>query len=139
MEPYKSDGSTGGKMADNHATEPADSFDDPTEGDDELFATAATVAVVGAGVIIFEAALLPGLVLGIATMLAPKYLPKLGGAVSPLLNSPVSGAYRLGQKTREVVAEAQEQVNDIVAEADAKGDKKVATPKSPARSSRPAA
>ena len=139
MEPHKSDGSTGAKMADHHAAEPADSFDDPTEGDEELVATAATVAVVGAGVIIFEAALLPGLVLGIATMLVPKYLPKLGGAVSPLLKSTVRGAYRMGQKTREMVAEAQEQVNDIVAEVDAEVDKKTATPKSPVRSSKPAA
>jgi hypothetical protein len=45
----------------------------------------------------------------------------------------------MGQKTREMVAEAQEQVNDIVAEVDAEVDKKTATPKSPARSSKPAA
>jgi len=52
-------------------------FDELAESQDELVATAATIAVVGAGVIIFEAALLPGLVLGIATMLVPKYLPRL--------------------------------------------------------------
>jgi hypothetical protein len=139
MEPHKSDGSTGGKMADDHAAEAAVGFDDPTEGDDELVATAAAVVVVGAGVIIFEAALLPGLVLGIATMLVPKYLPKLGGAVSPMLKSTVRGAYRMGQKTREMVAEVHEQANNIVAEAEAEGDKKAAAPKSPARSSKPAA
>ena len=126
-------------MADVHAAEAAVGFDDPTEGDDELVATAATVVVVGAGVIIFEAALLPGLVLGIATMLVPKYLPKLGGAVSPMLKSTVRGAYRMGQKTREMVAEVHEQANNIVAEAEAEGDKKAAAPKSPARSSKPAA
>ena len=71
MEPHKSDGSTGGKMVDDHAAEAADRFDDPTEGDDELVAAAATVVVVGAGVIIFEAALLPGFVLGIATIDPP--------------------------------------------------------------------
>jgi len=139
MEPHKSDGSTGDKMADDHAAEAADRFDDPTEGDDELVATAATVVVVGAGVIIFEAALLPGFVLGIATMLVPKFLPKLGGAVSPMLKSMVRGAYRMGQKTREMVAEVHEQANNIVAEVDAEGDKKAAAPKSPAHSSRPAA
>ncbi len=126
-------------MADVHAAEAAVGFDDPTVGDDELVATAATVVVVGAGVIIFEAALLPGLVLGIATMLVPKYLPKLGGAVSPMLKSTVRGAYRMGQKTREMVAEVHEQANNIVAEAEAEGDKKAAAPKSPARSSKPAA
>jgi len=139
MEPHKSDASTGGKLADDQAAEAADRFDDPTEGDDELVAAAATVVVVGAGVIIFEAALLPGFVLGIATMLVPKYLPKLGGAVSPVFKSTVRGAYRMGQKTREMVADVHGQVNNIVAEGDAEGDKKAAAPKSPAHSSRPAA
>jgi hypothetical protein len=63
MERHKSDGLIDGKMADKHVDEAANGFDDPTEGHDEFIATAATVAVVGAGVIIFEAALLPGLVL----------------------------------------------------------------------------
>jgi hypothetical protein len=139
MERHKSDAANGGKMADIDANEPADSFDELAESQDELVATAATVAVVGAGVIIFEAALLPGLVLGIATMLVPKYLPRLGGAVSPLVKSTVRGAYKMGQKTREMVAEVQEQVHDIVAEVDAEGDKKAATPKSSARSPMPAA
>ena len=42
MEPHKSDASTGGKIADDQAAEAADRFDDPTEGDDELVAAAAT-------------------------------------------------------------------------------------------------
>ena len=135
MERHKSDAANGGKMADSDANEPADGFDELAESQDELIA----IAVVGAGVIIFEAALLPGLVLGIATMLVPKYLPRLGGAVSPLVKSTVRGAYKMGQKTREMVAEAQEHVHDIVAEVDAEGDKKAATSKSSPRSSMPAA
>jgi len=101
------------------------------EGSEELIATAATVCVVGAGVLIFEAALLPGLVLGVAAMAVPKYLPRLGAAVNPLLKSTVRGAYKVGQKTREMVAEVQEQVHDIVAEVDAEGEKK-ARPVAPA-------
>ena len=93
------------------------------EGQDELMATAATIGVVGAGVLIFEAALLPGLVLGIATMMVPKYLPKLGGALNPLMKSTVRGAYKMGQKTKEMFAEAQEHVQDIVAEVEAEADK----------------
>ena len=42
-------------------------------------------------------------------------------------------------RTREMVAEAQEHVHDIVAEVDAEGDKKAATSKSSPRSSMPAA
>jgi uncharacterized protein DUF5132 len=93
------------------------------ENREELVATAATVAVVGAGVLLFEAALLPGLVLGVATMLVPKYLPRLGAAVNPLVKSTVRGAYKMGQKTKEMVAEMHEQVHDIVAEVDAEGSK----------------
>jgi Protein of unknown function (DUF5132) len=82
----------------------------------ELVATVATVAVVGVGAAIFEAALIPGLVLGVAAMWAPQYFPKMGEALNPLFRSTVRGAYKLGNKTREFVAEAQEQVHDIVAE-----------------------
>jgi hypothetical protein len=82
----------------------------------KLVATVATVAVVGLGAAIFEAALIPGLVLGVAAMWAPQYFPKMGEALNPLFRSTVRGAYKLGNKTREFVAEAQEQVHDIVAE-----------------------
>jgi hypothetical protein len=133
MERHMSDAANGGKAADNHTAEPDDDFDESGEDQDELVATAATVAVVGAGVIIFEAALLPGLVLGICTMLVPKYLPKIGSAVNPLVKSTVRSAYKMGQKTKEVFADVQEQVHDIVAEVDAEADKKVVTPKPSAR------
>jgi hypothetical protein len=130
MERHKPE-ANGGKGADHHhPADPDDSFDEADDGYDEMVATAATVAVVGAGVLIFEAALLPGLVLGIATMLVPKYLPRLGGAVNPLMKSTVRGVYKIGQKTKEMAAEMQEQVHDIVAEVDAEGDKKAVMTKS---------
>jgi hypothetical protein len=116
-----------------HPAEP-DPLAETHESNEELVATAATVCVVGAGVLLFEAALLPGLVLGVATMLVPKYLPRMGAAMSPMVKSTVRGAYKMGQKTREMVAEMQEQVHDIVAEVDAEGEKKVppAAPTAPA-------
>ena len=118
-----------GSDLEHHPAEP-DPLAETLENNDELVATAATVCVVGAGVLIFEAALLPGLVLGIATMMVPKFLPRMGTAMSPLVKSTVRGAYKMGQKTREMVAEMQEQVHDIVAEVDAEGEKK--TPAAPA-------
>lgn len=81
--------------------------------------TAATVGVVAVGALIFEAALLPGLILGVAAVLAPKYMPKIGSALNPLFRSTVRGAYRLGQKSREAFAEAQEHMHDIAAEVSA--------------------
>ena len=126
---HQNRGANGGEA---HAHDP--DMDTPEESQDELLATAATVAVVGAGVLVFEAALLPGLVLGIATMLVPKYLPRIGQAMNPLMKSTVRGAYKMGQKTREMVAEMQEQVHDIVAEVDAEADKKSIIPsKAPPR------
>jgi hypothetical protein len=78
--------------------------------------TVATVVVVAAGAAIFEAALLPGIVLGVAAMAAPKYLPKLADALGPVFKSTVRGTFKLAQKSKEAFAEAQEHVNDIVAE-----------------------
>jgi Protein of unknown function (DUF5132) len=83
---------------------------------------AATVGIVAVGAALFEVALLPGIALGVAAMLAPKYVPKMGAALIPVFKSTVRGAYKFGQKTREMVAEAKEQVHDIVAEVHAERD-----------------
>ena len=89
----------------------------PDEQDDGgINKTVATVVVVAAGAALFEAALLPGIAIGVAAVAAPKYFPKLVGALNPLFKSAVRGSYKLAQKSREMFAEAHEQVNDIVAE-----------------------
>jgi hypothetical protein len=82
----------------------------------------ATVAVVGVAAAAFEVALLPGIVLGVAAVAVPRYLPQIGAAVTPLFRSTVRSAYKIGQKTKEMMAEAHEQVHDIVAEVHAEGD-----------------
>ena len=66
----------------------------------DMVATVATVAVVGIAAAAFEAALLPGIVLGVAAVAVPKYLPKMGAALNPLFRSTVRGAYKIGQKTQ---------------------------------------
>jgi hypothetical protein len=96
----------------------------------DVVATAATVVVVGLGAAVFEAALLPGLVLGVAAMWAPQYFPKMGEALNPLLRSTVRGAYKLRHKTKEMMAEAQEQFHDIAAEVHAEKDIEPAAEKS---------
>jgi len=95
----------------------------------DLVATAATVAVVGVGAAVFEAALLPGIVLGVAAMWLPQYFPKMGEALNPLVRSTVRGAYKISHKTREMMAEAQEQFHDIAAEVHAEKDLEVEPPK----------
>ena len=81
-----------------------------------LSTTVATVVVVAAGAALFEAALLPGIALGVAAAAAPGYFPRLATALNPLFKSAVRGTYKLAKQSREAFAEAHEQVNDIIAE-----------------------
>jgi hypothetical protein len=81
--------------------------------------TAAVVGVVAVGALIFEAALIPGMILGVGAMLVPKVLPRLGDGLQPAFRATVRGAYKAGRKARHAFAEAKEQVNDVVAEAKA--------------------
>jgi Protein of unknown function (DUF5132) len=123
-----------GKAAPGHSAEveaahTVENHDEARDHTNEAVTVAATVGVVAVGAALFEVALLPGIALGVAAMLAPKYVPKVGAAVAPMFRSTVRGAYKLGQKTREMVAEAKEQVHDIVAEVHAEGDAAKAGPK----------
>jgi hypothetical protein len=83
---------------------------------DDILTSAAAIGVVAVGAIIFEAALIPGIALGVAAALAPKYLPKLGDRVQPLIDSTVRGAYKFTRKARATVSEYQERMQDIAAE-----------------------
>jgi len=88
-------------------------------GKDDAIASAATIGVVAVGAALIEVALIPGIIVGVAAALAPKYIPQLGNKLRPLFKSTVSGAYKLGQKAREAVAETRERVQDLVAEVSA--------------------
>jgi hypothetical protein len=121
----------------HHTADAADLLEERTDDHTVLVATAATVGVVGVGVAVFEAALLPGVVLGVAAMLVPKYLPHISTALNPLFRSTVRGVYKVGQETREMVAEAQEHVHDIVAEVNAEEDMKNGGSRKSAGSSAP--
>jgi hypothetical protein len=79
--------------------------------------TIATVGVVAVATALIEVSLIPGMIIGVAAMAAPKYTQGLGERLRPMMNSAVKGVCRLGMKTREALAEAQEHVSDLVAEA----------------------
>jgi hypothetical protein len=128
MSKLKTDGVANGASVEHELPDPIEAAQD--DGNNEIVLTAATVVVVGVGAAIFEAALLPGLALGVVAALAPKVLPGLGASLNPLFRSTVRGAYKVGQKTKEMMAEAHEHVNDIVAEVHAEGDKTPAAGKS---------
>jgi hypothetical protein len=82
----------------------------------EAVMAVATVGAVAVGAAVFEIALIPGIAIGVAAMVVPKYVPKVGSALMPMFRASVGGAYRLGHKAREMMAEAKEQLRDIVAE-----------------------
>jgi len=104
---------------------------EPTGSGDDFTVAAATVGIICVGAALFEAALIPGMVIGVAAMLAPKALPKLGAAVEPAFRGAVRGTYKLGRKARHIMAEAEEQVHDVVAE-----EKAAQAAVKPARSAR---
>jgi hypothetical protein len=103
-----------------------------SENRGEMVATVATVAAAGIAAAAFEVALLPGMVLGIAAIWAPRHLPQIGAALNPLLRNTIRGTYKIGHKTREIMAEAQEQVRDMIAAVEAERDRNLKASKSAA-------
>ncbi|MDQ6666357.1 MAG: DUF5132 domain-containing protein [Acidobacteriota bacterium] len=76
----------------------------------------ATVAAVGIGVALIEAELIPGMLIGVAAMLAPNLLPRIGNALRPFIKGAMKAGYAVVEKTKETVGEANEHMQDIVAE-----------------------
>ncbi len=106
----------GSEAADAAPAEPNPAAE-AASSDPDLTTKVATVGLIGLGVALVEASLIPGMIIGVAAALAPKYAPKLTEGLRPLFKSTVRGAYKVVQKTREAVAEAGEQVQDLMAEA----------------------
>ncbi len=77
----------------------------------------ATAALVGAGLAILEPEFIPGMLIGAGALLAPKILPGLGGILRPVVKGVVKAGYAASMTVREAVAEAGENMQDIVAEA----------------------
>jgi hypothetical protein len=113
-------GSFGGPMSEAHSTgEGADAADSgAANGADqnEFLKAAATIGIIGVGAALIEVALIPGIIIGVAAAYAPKYLPQATSKLQPMFKCAVRGVYKMGRKAREAVAEAHEQVQDIVAE-----------------------
>jgi hypothetical protein len=55
-------------------------------------------------------------------MLAPKFFPRLGTALRPIVKGAVRAGYALADKGRELAAETSEQLQDIVAEVKSEQD-----------------
>ena len=74
------------------------------------------MAAVGVAAALIEVDLIPGMLIGVAAMLAPNLLPKIGNGLRPLIKEAVRAGYNVASKAKETVAEAGEQFQDIVAE-----------------------
>ena len=77
----------------------------------------ATAALVGIGVAVLEPELIPGILIGAGAVLAPKILPALGSMFRPIVKGVVKAGYSAAMSVREVMAEAGEEMEDMVAEA----------------------
>jgi hypothetical protein len=117
---FKADVNVGAAKSPAAPGEPADpevaeaSTDTPDIG-----TTIATIGVIGVAAALFDVALIPGIVIGVAAAYAPKYVNNLGERLTPLFNYTVRGAYKVTRSARSAVAEAQERVHDIAAEVEA--------------------
>jgi hypothetical protein len=69
--------------------------DGQQSSDGSTIATLASVAVVGIGAAVFEAALIPGIVIGAAAMWLPSHYAKMGATAEPFLRTAAGGANTL--------------------------------------------
>jgi predicted TIM-barrel enzyme len=76
----------------------------------------ATAAAIVVGAALIEVELIPGLIIGAGAILLGKLFPEIGSYVRPVVKSAVRAGFSMSQKAREVMAEATEQVHDLVAE-----------------------
>lgn len=118
---------------DVNGTSPAVADESNAESNNDVAAKVAIAGVIGVGAALIEVSLIPGILVGAAAVLAPKYLPGIRDRMRPLLKHTIRGVYRATEKTREALAEAQEQVQDIMAEARHE-DREAATAKNGAAS-----
>lgn len=75
-----------------------------------------TAAAIVVGAALIEVELIPGLIIGAGAILLGKIFPEIGSYVRPAIKGAVRAGFSMTQKAREVMAEASEQVHDLVAE-----------------------
>ena len=96
----------------SHADEPMPEQLDEVSNSDAV-GKIATIAVIGVGAALISAELIPGMLIG----LAAAFIPGMGPKMRPLIKSTIRAGYAAVKKTKEMVAEASEQMQDVMAEA----------------------
>lgn len=85
-------------------------------GMDEIGPQIGVGVVAAAAVALIEAELVPAVLVGVAAALLPKLVPGLDIALRPLVHGAVGAGYGMYSKAQEFIAEAGEQLHDMVAE-----------------------
>jgi hypothetical protein len=116
MSKFRVDVKSGNSQTDSVEQAAASADGQADQHNNDFTTEVATIGVVAICAAVVSVELIPGLALGVAAALAPRFLPKMGGSVQPLFNSTVRGAYKLGRKARSAFGELQERVEDITAE-----------------------
>jgi hypothetical protein len=101
------------------ASEPHTEPLSPATDEPDVVTTVTTIGVIGVAAALFDVALIPGMIIGVAAAYAPKYVTNLGERMQPLFDYTVRGAYKMTRSVRSATAEAQERINDIAAEVEA--------------------
>lgn len=94
------------------------------DGIEEEGGSLITTLLTGAAIAVIKPELLPGMAIGVAAAMGPKLLPTVGGVLRPFVRTAVRAGYSTAVATRGVVAEAGEQVQDMLAEARAEANGK---------------
>ena len=76
----------------------------------------ATAAAIVVGAALIEIELIPGLVIGAGAVVLGKLFPEISIYARPIFKSIIKAGFSATHKIRQVVAETNEQVNDLVAE-----------------------
>jgi Protein of unknown function (DUF5132) len=76
-----------------------------------------STVVAGVAVALLKPELLAGMAIGVAATMGPRLLPVVGSILRPIFSTVVRAGYATAAATREVAAEANEQFQDMVAEA----------------------
>jgi hypothetical protein len=82
-----------------------------------------TAAVVGAVALLIKAELLPGFLLGVGAMMLGKLFPGATDHIRPLLKTTIGMGYKAMGKTQQLIAEASDRAQDIMAEIKAEAGK----------------
>jgi hypothetical protein len=112
-------GAPAGKSQADDPDRPRPQVANSTSDEPDVVTTVTTIGVIGVAAALFDVALIPGVIIGVAAAYAPKYVTNLGERLQPLFNYTVRGAYKVRRSARHAVAEAQERMQDIAAEIEA--------------------